>query len=138
MKTLTLPFPSSAHAGQADSGALVGVLGAIVQPTNVERVLRIDTRATDFHARPSLPTFLYYNPHPHAVRVKIDVGPSPAHLWDGVSNAWLQRDVRGETEFPLAPDGAAVVTIVPAKAKIESADHRLMADGVVVDFDTRG
>jgi hypothetical protein len=30
-----------------------------------------------------------------------------------------------------------VVTIVPAKAKIELAGHRLMADEVVVDFDTQ-
>jgi hypothetical protein len=120
------------------SGALVGVLGAVVQPTNVEHVLRIDTRATDFHARPSLPTFLYYNPHPRVVRVKIDVGVASAHLWDGVSNSWLARDVSGETEFGLAPDTAAVVTIVPAKAKTESANHRLTADGIVVDFDTGG
>jgi hypothetical protein len=100
-------------------------------------VLRIDTRTTDFHARPALPTFLYYNPLPRTVAIKIDVGTAPAHLWDGVSNAWLRRDVSSEVEFPLAADTAAVVTIVPAKAKIESAGHRLVADGVVVDFDTK-
>jgi hypothetical protein len=113
------------------------VLGALAQPTNVERVLRIDTRATDFHARPSLPTFLYHNPHPRAVRVKIGGGTTPAHLRDGVGNTWLQRDVRSETEFPLAPDTAAVVTTVPAKANVESADHRFIADGVIVDFGTQ-
>jgi hypothetical protein len=112
------------------------VFGAVVQPTNVDRVLRIDTRATDFHARPALPTYLYYNPHPRTVLIKVDVGTMPAHLWDAVSNAWLLRDVRSEVEFPLAPDTAAVVTIVPAKAKIESIGHRLVADGIVVDFDT--
>jgi hypothetical protein len=71
------------------------------------------------------------------VRVKIDAGTLPAHLWNGVGKAWLARDVSGGIEFPLAPDTAAVVTIVPAKAKIEPAGHRLMADGAVVDFDTR-
>ena len=72
---------------------------------------------------------------PRAVAIKIDVGPAPANLWDGVGKAWTRREVRtARLEFSLPPDTAAVVTIVPAKAKVESARRRLLVDGVVVDF----
>jgi len=118
------------------SGALVGVFGAMIRPTNVERVLAIDTRATDFHARPALPTILYYNPHGQSVTLKLDVGSSPVDLWDGVSNAWRKRGVRGQVELELPADTAAVLTHVPAGAKIVSSGRRLLADGVVVDFNT--
>ena len=119
------------------SGALVGVLGATVRPTNVDRVLCIDTRPSDFHARPAYPTFLYYNPHPHAVKINIDLGSAPAHVWDGVSNAWLRRDASGDQELSLAADTAAVVTIVPATAQLASSGQRLAADGIIVDFNTK-
>jgi hypothetical protein len=119
------------------SGALVGVFAAIAQPTNVDRVLRIDTRATDFHAAPSMPTFLYYNPHPQKVSVKISVGAAPSHLWDGVGNTWMQRDASGEVEIPLEPDSAAVVTVIPGSAKTDTSGTRLIADGIIVDYNTK-
>jgi hypothetical protein len=43
-------------------GSWVGFLGGSVSATNVPDVLRTDLNALDFHATPSAPTYLHYDP----------------------------------------------------------------------------
>jgi hypothetical protein len=45
------------------SSAPIGVLGAIVEKTDVEGILQLDCNATDFYAPRPYPVYLYYNPY---------------------------------------------------------------------------
>jgi hypothetical protein len=117
------------------SGALSGVFGAIVKPTNVEGVLALDTNKTDFFAKPSYPATLVYNPRAEVVHIKLPVGDKPVHVWDAVANVWLaETPVRGECEFPLASDKAVLATFIPADQAPHFDHGRLYGGTVVADY----
>jgi hypothetical protein len=116
------------------SGALSGIFGAIVSPTNVEGALAIDTTKTDFFAKPSFPTKLLYNPRPEAVKVKLPAGDRPVRIWDAVTNTWLTDPGAGEVEIAIAPDAAALATLIPAEMKPRFEHGRLYVGDVIADF----
>ena len=41
----------------------VGILGAIVDTTDVKGILRLDCNATDFYSQRNYTAYLYYNPY---------------------------------------------------------------------------
>ena len=50
------------------SSSPVGILGAIVDTTNVKGILKLDCNATDFYASRPYPVYLYYNPYDTILR----------------------------------------------------------------------
>ncbi len=124
--------------GQTDLGlygsSFVGVLGGLVEPTNVEGILRIDCRATEAFAGPSLPTYLFYNPHAEEKEVRFPVGDKSVDLYDTVQNRVVAQGVRGEAAVKLPGDAAAVIVLCPAGGKIAQKDGRTYCDDVVIDY----
>ena len=114
--------------------AFVGVFGAIVRPTNHERILQIDLRATDSWSGPSYPSYLFYNPYPQSKEIVLQVAPDPQDLYDCVSNRVLARNVSGRARFSVPSDEAVLLVLIPAGAKLSRQGSRLMANGVVVDY----
>src|SRR5690606_7637741 len=109
----------------------VGILGGIVDTTDVPYVLRLDARRTDYFAD-GYPTFLYYNPHDTEQTVAIDAGEAVVDLYDAVRDRFVATGVRGVTPVTLPPDDAVLLVHVPAGAgRVEEAGH-LVAGGVVV------
>ena len=51
----------------------VGVLGAIVEVTEVAGVLKLDCNATDFYSYPSYPVYLLYNPYQEEKELRYEV-----------------------------------------------------------------
>lgn len=82
------------------SSAQVGIFGAIVRKTNVDKILQINCTATDFYRNESYPTFLYYNPYDTLKEVcfynddklKVD-------LYDALTDEYLIRDAGVENCF---------------------------------------
>jgi hypothetical protein len=107
----------------------VGMLGGIVKPTNVEKILQWDLRKTDFLGASAEPTFLYYNPHAAEKRVALDLGPKARDVYDAVSNTLLLRNVNGRARFAVPPDAARVLVIVPPGAKVVQAAFRRPGTG---------
>ena len=121
------------------SGALSGVFGASVAPTNVEGVLAIDMRKTDFFARPSLPSTLLYNPREQTARVRLGVGDAPVRVWDAVANRWIsEAPVQDSVEVPVSADGAVLVTLIPGDALLLFERGQLLAGAVVADYSVPG
>lgn len=113
----------------------VGNLGAIVDRTNNEHILRLDLLATDVYRREAYPTYLYYNPHDTDAWVDVETGKDhPVDLYDAVSGRILERSVEGTGKVLVPSDDAVVFVYVPSGAKLDGADGRLTADGVVIDF----
>jgi hypothetical protein len=112
----------------------VGMLGALVEPTDVEGVLRLDCLATDFFAPEAYPTYLYYNPHDESVSVSVDVGEDPVDVYDAVAGGFRQHDVRESTTLELPPRDARVVVLPPAGGETTVEDGTVTVDGVAVDY----
>lgn len=114
--------------------SFVGVLGGLVDPTNVEGILRIDCRATESFAAPSLPTFLFYNPHTAEKEVKFPVGDKPVNLYDTVRNQIVAENVSGEASLKLPADQATIIVLCPAGEKIITKDGRSYCGDIVIDY----
>ena len=112
----------------------VGMLGGLVKPTNVEKLLQWDLRKTDFFGAPAGPTFLYYNPADHAQTIEVAVGSEARDVYDTVSKAFLARNVRGKARIAMPPDSARVLVLTPAGGKLLRAGQHTLVDGVVVDY----
>ncbi|MEZ4895576.1 MAG: hypothetical protein R2806_01985 [Saprospiraceae bacterium] len=113
----------------------VGVYGAIIRPTNVEKILQLNCLATDMYPKgKSYPTYLYYNPYAEVKTVTIEVGAQPVDIYDAVTRKIISNQVSQSTTIDLAPDAAAVLILLPAGAKLTQEGYHLLADGVVIDY----
>ena len=112
----------------------VGMLGAVVRPTDVPRILQLDCLATDFFRDRAWPAFLCYNPYPEARTFEFAVGPTPSDLYDTVSGKYLKHGVRDKTSLILPADSAAVFVVAPAGGKLTHAGQQTLIDGVVVSY----
>jgi hypothetical protein len=113
----------------------VGILGGVVQPTDVEQILQIDCRATDMFSRyESYPTYLFYNPYPQQKTVTMDAGEKPVDLYDAVNRRILRRGVKGRTTFDVGADAARLLVLVPSGSTYKQENGKLLAGGVPVDF----
>jgi hypothetical protein len=110
----------------------VGLLGAIVRPTNVPRVLQIDCLATDFFHDRAYPTFLCFNPYSESRQVELVTGAEPGDLYDAVGGRVVARGTRGRGRFALAGDSAAVIVVLPVGAEPKTQGRRVVANGVTV------
>jgi hypothetical protein len=112
----------------------VGILGGIIGRTNVPAILQLDLLKTDYLHAKANPTFLYYNPCPTVMTIKIDVGLEATDLYDAISDQFVQQDVRGETEFTIPADGVRVIVLAPARGELHREKGRTLIDGVVVRY----
>lgn len=101
------------------STSAVGILGAIVSPTDVEGILRLDCNATDFYADRPYPVYLYYNPHEEGKKVTYLAEEGSKDILDIVSGKYLARKVEGSCKIDI-PAGQAVLAVeVPSGMKIK-------------------
>jgi hypothetical protein len=121
----TLTLYSSSH---------VGILGAIIDTTDVPMILKLDLLKTDYFHGPAYPSFLYYNPYGAAKTVTIDVGPGSSDLYDAVSKSFLKSGVSGQTTFDVPADGAVLLVVVPHGGTPLYALEKMLVDGVVIDY----
>ncbi len=114
--------------------AFSGVFGSIIKTTNVEKVLQLNLLATDSFRAAAYETYLYYNPHPTAASVAIELdGNRLFDLYDAASNRFLARGVTGQALFNVPADDAVMLVKIPAGGQQTFAGRRMLIDGVVVD-----
>jgi hypothetical protein len=115
-------------------GSHVGLLGALVMPTGDERIPGFDLLATDWFHAPAYPTRLYYNPYPGPRHLVIPVGHGPVDLYDAVTHRFLLRNIRQSATLTLPSHTAIVATFAPAHGHITRHGHRILVNGVIVDY----
>lgn len=124
--------------GRTDLGlygsSFVGLFAAMIEPTNVEGILRIDCRATESFADNSYPTFLLYNPHGQEKQVEFPVGDQAVDIYDTVKNRVVARNVTGQITVAIPPDEAVVLVVCPAGGDFTNEKGRIVNQGVVVDY----
>ncbi len=114
--------------------SFVGMLGALVQPTNDPRILQLDCLVTDFFRPAAYPTYLCYNPYQAGRSFDVRVSATPCDLYDAVQHTFVARGVSQVARTTLPPDAAAVLVVVPAGRAETREGHRTSVDGVVIDW----
>jgi len=139
LKEATFPIvlyrPSSAATDLGLYGSShAGILGGIIQRTDVERVLQLDLLKTDYFHAEAYPTYLYYNPYPSAKTVTVELGPDASDVYEAVSDRLLQTNALGRAHITLAPDAAMIVVLTPVGGKILREGGRTVIDNVIVRY----
>jgi hypothetical protein len=114
----------------------VGMLGAVVETTNVEKILQLDLLTTDYYHAPAYPTFLYYNPYGTPQTVDVNVGSVPTDVYDTVSQEIVKINVSGIVEVNIPADSAVVIVLAPAGGQVTIDGTKKLINGVVVDYKT--
>lgn len=139
LKEATVPIvlyrPASATTDLGLYGSShVGILGGIIKPTNVEKILQLDLLKTDYFHAQAYPTYLYYNPYTSTKTVEINVGSESRDIYDAVSNQFLQKNVQGRARITIPSDTAKIVVLTPVGGKILREGKRTVIDNVVVRY----
>jgi hypothetical protein len=115
------------------SASPVGILGAIVEKTDVEGILQLDCNATDFYADKPYPVYLYYNPF-HEERLLSFYSDRKVDLFDIVSKHYLQCNLAGNGKIKIPADEAQIIVLLPAGTKITAAKGKLIADNHIISY----
>jgi len=116
------------------SASHVGVLGGIVDTTDVPMILRLDLLKTDYFHAEAYPSFLYFNPYEESKTVTVDAGAGAHDLYDAVSNQFLATSVSGPAPLTLPAGEAVQLVVAPAGGAVTYDLDRMLIDGVVVDY----
>ena len=112
----------------------VGILGGIIDTTNVEGILQLNMLKTDYFHAKAYPTYLYYNPFPSAKSVEINTGTGNHDVYDVVSKTFLLKNISGVSNINIPSNSAVVAVIVPAGGSQTYDLDKFLIDGVVVDY----
>lgn len=112
----------------------VGILGAMVDTTDVEGIIRIDCNVTDFYADRTFPTYLYYNPYDKEQTITYDASGN-ADLFDIVSKQYVARNVEGSASIKLPAKHARIIVELPAGTELTTDGAKVVtADGQTVSY----
>ncbi|TSA23174.1 T9SS C-terminal target domain-containing protein [bacterium] len=116
------------------SSSHVGILGGIIDTTNVPMILRLDVLKTDYFHAPAYPSYLYFNPDSIQHAVNVDAGLGLHDIYDAVSHSFLARNVSGVSSISISANTAILTVLVPSSGTIGYDLDRLVAIGIVVDY----
>lgn len=116
------------------SSAPVGILGAMVDTTNVKKILKLDCNVTDFYAKKPFPCYLIYNPYQEEQAITYETAGEETDLFDILSKRYLARSVRNHTSISVPADQAVLVMELPSGSKISKEGDRLMVEDKIVSF----
>ena len=117
------------------SSAQVGILGAIIRKTNVEKILQINCNATDFYQKNSFPTYLYYNPYDSIQTVCFNNKEKEAvGLYDALSFEWINKEIKEEGCFTIPAKSARLVVVLPAGSNISRNKETYLVGTKVVAY----
>ena len=112
----------------------VGILGGIIDTTNVPMILRLDVLKTDYFHEAAYPTFLFFNPDSVQHLVNFDAGAGQHDLYDAASHAFVLQNVSGVVSLPVGANSAVLVVNAPAGGTVTYDLDRMLVDSVIIDF----
>lgn len=111
----------------------IGIMGAIVDTTDVKMILRLNCNKTDFYADRTYPAYLYYNPYTGSKNVtyhplgKVDI-------FDVISKQYVAKNITSDTQIEIPADQARLLVELPAGIKIEHKNSLLVANGITISY----
>jgi hypothetical protein len=114
----------------------VGILGALVDTTNVQGILKLDLLATDYYHDGAYPSYLFYNPYMAEKTVTVDFTGGPFDIYDAVSNQVIITNASGSTSITIPADGAIIAVLIPSGSTIGYDLNKALVDGKVIDYNS--
>lgn len=111
------------------SSAFIGGMGALVKPTDVNGILRIDLNATDSFGDNDYQSYLYYNPFSEDKVVTLNVGQTNVNVFDVVSNGLVASNVSGDIRLRIPAHGAKVIRLLPNTSLVSVSGENILVDG---------
>lgn len=112
----------------------VGILGGIIDTTNVEKILRFDLLKTDYFHNQAYPTYLFYNPYLVEKTVMLNVGTGVQDIYDAVTNTIIKTAVSEEAPITIPADAAVIAVIIPSNRTITYELSKALVNGIVIDY----
>lgn len=109
------------------SSSPVGILGAIVDTTNVKGILKLDCNATDFYAPKPYPVYLYYNPFDEDKEVDY-TSAQQVDLFDIVAKEYVARNIMEKGCFTIPAKATRVVVELPVETELTKEGQRIVAN----------
>lgn len=117
------------------SAAHVGLLGALIEPTNVEAILRINLTTADLFHR-EYPAYLMYNPHDTKQTVSYVVTSNGSvDLYDNVTKQYLAKGVSGNVELTIDAKDSVVIVEIPSGETVTKENNAYKVNGEVIGSD---
>jgi len=111
----------------------VGIMGAIVDTTDVKMILRLNCNKTDFYANTTYPTYLYYNPY--TVSKTVTYHPSGnVDVFDIVTKKYIAKAISTDYQIEIPADQASLLVELPTGVKIEKRKNSLVANGITIAY----
>ncbi|MGA2623323.1 MAG: LamG-like jellyroll fold domain-containing protein [Bacteroidota bacterium] len=121
----TLTLYSSSHAG---------ILGGIIDTTDVPMILRLDVLKTDYYHSSAYPTYLYFNPYDSIKVVTIDVGSGQHDVYDAAAHQFELTGITGQTSLSIPANSALLAVITPSGGTMTYDLEKTLVNGVVIDY----
>ncbi|MCK5076336.1 MAG: laminin G, partial [Calditrichia bacterium] len=112
----------------------VGIMGGIIDTTNVSMILKLDMLKADYYRDEAYPTYLYFNPYSEDQIVEIDVGGGMYDLYNAVSNSFLATSISGVSSIIIPADQAVQLVIIPSGGIVTYDLERMLVNNIVVDY----
>lgn len=109
------------------SSSPVGILGAIVDTTNVKGILKLDCNATDFYASRPYPVYLYYNPYDIDEHINYQTKQA-VDLFDIVSKKYVARGISKDGVFTIPAKEACIIVELPAGTELSLDGKHIWAN----------
>jgi hypothetical protein len=111
-----------------------GILGGIIDTTDVPMILRLNILKTDYFHITAYPTFLLFNPDSIPHSVSFDAGSGQHDVYDAVSHSFIVQSITGVISLPIGANSAVLAVIAPANGTMTYELEKMLINGVVVDF----
>ncbi len=102
-------------------GGQVGILGSMIQKTNVEQILQVDLNKTDTFSESAYPAYLYYNPFSTEQSVTVNYGGT-YQLFNSVSGEIIAEKAIGDFTLKIPAQSSIVVVLLPADSSVTETE----------------
>lgn len=109
------------------SSSPVGILGAIVDTTNVKGILKLDCNATDFYASRPYPVYLFFNPYDIDEHINYQTKQA-VDLFDIVSKKYVARGISKDGVFTIPAKEACIIVELPAGTELSLDGKHIWAN----------
>jgi hypothetical protein len=112
----------------------VGYLGAIVEETDVEGILKLDVNATDFFGQNAYPTYALFNPYESSKQVTLSLGSDNYDIYDAISEEFLILGAIGDIQITIPASDVVLLSYLPAASTPVEDEGKLVIDDNVIDY----
>ncbi len=130
------PYAAGDYDGHRSvyGGAYALWWGELVQPTEDDYILRLDLAKTDFLARSTHPTYLYYNPWPDRREVTLSLPTGQWDVYDTLAHRFIREGARSSISLAIPASASRVVVVIPAGRKRHTVRGVFHVGDVPVDY----